>query len=74
MPEEDHHLDRLDRLRGRRIKHSELMPEAELDQVGLLHLLGCRTWTEAWSFVRQEVGPDFEEERRQQMWRSAVQI
>lgn len=45
-----------------------------LDQGDLCHLLHCRTWTEAWSSVRKEIGPDFEEVWRQQMWHSAVQI
>lgn len=74
MPEEDLDNARLDHLLDCRAKYNELMPEDESDQVGLNHLLGCRTWTEAWSSVREEIGPDFEEEWRQQMWHSAVQI
>lgn len=35
------------------------------DQTGLDHLLGCRTWQEAWAAVRAQIGPDFEEQRRQ---------
>lgn len=56
-------------------KHNELMLEEELDQLSLDRLLGeCRTWTEAWSSVREEIGPDFEEGWKELMWQSAVQI
>jgi len=43
------------------------------DQVGLDHILNCRTWREAWEDVRLHVGPDFEEGWRQKMWHAAVQ-
>jgi len=74
MPE--HNLDQvnLNHVLDGRYKYNKLMPEEEFDQVGLNHLLRCRTWTEAWSSVREEIGPDFEEEWRQQMWHSAVQL
>ena len=44
------------------------------DQVGLDHILGCRTWREAWKTVRHQIGPDFDEEWKQKMWHSAVQL
>jgi hypothetical protein len=44
------------------------------DQVGLNHILNCRTWREAWETVRHQIGPDFTEEWRQEMWHSAVQM
>ncbi len=43
------------------------------DQVGLNHILGCRTWREAWEGVRLSFGPDFEEDWRQDLWHAAVQ-
>ena len=58
---------------GNESKRNELMPDRDLDQVGLNHLLGCRTWTEAWSAVREEIGPEFIEEWKQKIWQSAVQ-
>ncbi|KAL8694131.1 MAG: hypothetical protein Q9218_001184 [Villophora microphyllina] len=53
---------------------NDLMPLRDQDQVGLDYLLACRTWTEAWQRVRLAIGPDFEEEWRQRMWESAVQV
>ena len=44
------------------------------NQVGLIHILKCRTWREAWETVRHQIGPDFDEEWRQEMWHSAVQM
>lgn len=44
------------------------------DQVGLDHLLNCRSWREAWEAVQHQIGPDFEDEWRQKMWHSAVQM
>ncbi|KAL9598568.1 MAG: hypothetical protein Q9219_004399 [cf. Caloplaca sp. 3 TL-2023] len=55
-------------------QQSNLMPEGEDDQVGLGYLLGCSTWTRAWEGVRRAIGPDFEDEWRQEMWHSAVQL
>jgi hypothetical protein len=46
----------------------------DLDQVRLNHILNCRTWREAWETVFRQIGPDFEWERRQEMWHSVVQI
>lgn len=43
------------------------------DQVGLNHILKCRTWREAWEDVRLRIGPDFDEEWRQKLWHAAVQ-
>ena len=43
------------------------------DQVGLNHILTCRTWREAWEGVRRQIGVDFEEEWRQTYWHAAVQ-
>lgn len=45
------------------------------DQLNLNHLLGgnCREWPEAWEGVRHQIGPDFAEAWRQNLWRSAVQ-
>lgn len=43
------------------------------DQVGLDHILNCRTWREAWEGVRLCIGPDFEDEWRQKLWHAAVQ-
>ncbi len=43
------------------------------DQVGLNHILRCRTWREAWETVRLQIGPDFDEGWRQKMWCSSVQ-
>lgn len=53
---------------------NDLMPERDGDQVGLDFLLSCRTWREAWERVRFAIGLDFEEDWRQEMWCSAVQI
>lgn len=44
------------------------------DQVGLNHILNCRTWREAWAAVRTHIGPDFDDQWRQDMWHSAVQM
>ena len=44
------------------------------DQIALHHLLHCRTWREAWRNVRRQIGDDFEEDWRQAMWVSAVQM
>ncbi|KAL8790088.1 MAG: hypothetical protein Q9213_000790 [Squamulea squamosa] len=49
--------------------NNELMPH----QVGLDHLLTCRTWTETWEKLRLEIGPDFDDVPRQIMWERAVQ-
>lgn len=43
------------------------------DQVGLNHILTCRTWREAWEKVRLSIAPDFEEGWRQKLWRAAVE-
>jgi hypothetical protein len=52
----------------------KIIAQLEPDQVGLNHILRCRTWREAWEAVRRQIGPDFDEEWRQQMWHSAVQM
>ena len=44
------------------------------DQGAMIHVLQCRTWTEAWERVRRDIGPDFEEKWRQELWMSIVQI
>jgi len=52
----------------------ETIYKIEDDQRRLNHILTCRTWCEAWEKVRLQVGPDFDEEWKQQMWESAVQL
>ncbi|KAL2063834.1 hypothetical protein VTL71DRAFT_4328 [Oculimacula yallundae] len=42
-------------------------------QVAMRHVLSCRRWTEAWEQVRQQVGGDFEDGWRQDMWKSYVE-
>ncbi|MCJ1456383.1 hypothetical protein MMC28_006744 [Mycoblastus sanguinarius] len=44
------------------------------DQEALRHILCCRRWCEAWDHVRHSIGPDFEEEWRQRLWHSAVEM
>jgi hypothetical protein len=44
------------------------------DQVAMQHILNCGRWTRPWDSVRREIGPDFEEEWRQKMWHSSVEI
>ncbi|KAE8448692.1 hypothetical protein EG329_008907 [Mollisiaceae sp. DMI_Dod_QoI] len=43
------------------------------DQIALQHILTCRRWREAWERARHQIGEDFEEEWRQDMWHSVVQ-
>ncbi|KAL8627526.1 hypothetical protein Q9189_006757, partial [Teloschistes chrysophthalmus] len=50
------------------------MPGNRTDQVGLHYLLPSDTWQEAWARALGAIGPDFEEEWRQRMCRSAVQL
>lgn len=42
-------------------------------QVAMRHVLLCRRWTEAWEEVRRQVGGDFEDGWRQDMWKSYVE-
>lgn len=51
-----------------------IISQIEDDQVRLYHILNCRTWREAWEAVWHQIGPDFDEQWRQQMWESAVQM
>ena len=44
------------------------------DLEALRHVLYCRTWREAWEAVRREIGPDFEEGWRQELWVNGVQL
>ncbi|KAL8642105.1 MAG: hypothetical protein Q9228_001163 [Teloschistes exilis] len=55
-------------------KGNGLMLENCRDQVALHYLLRCDTWKDAWERVLGAIGPHFEEEWRQSMWRSAVQL
>lgn len=43
------------------------------DQIALQHVLTCRRWRESWERVRHQIGEDFEEGWRQNIWHSAVQ-
>ncbi|PVH74447.1 hypothetical protein DL98DRAFT_30544 [Cadophora sp. DSE1049] len=45
----------------------------EHDQVAMRHVLLCRRWREAWEEVRRQVGGDFEDGWRQDMWKSFVE-
>lgn len=53
---------------------NKIFSQLEPDQVGLNHILHCRTWREAWEKVRRQIEPDFAQEGRQQVWHSAVQL
>jgi len=44
------------------------------DGLALYHVLNCRRWREAWQRIERQIGPDFEEEWRQEVWHQAVQL
>ncbi|KAH7383145.1 hypothetical protein BKA64DRAFT_178707 [Cadophora sp. MPI-SDFR-AT-0126] len=53
------------------VKLEDVGPEH--DQVALRHVFLCRRWREAWEEVRRQVGGDFEDGWRQDMWKSFVE-
>ncbi|KAG4416043.1 hypothetical protein IFR04_010806 [Cadophora malorum] len=53
------------------VRFKEDRPEP--DQVAMRHVLLCRRWREAWEEVRRQVGGDFEDGWRQDMWKSLVE-
>ncbi|KAL8766376.1 MAG: hypothetical protein Q9209_006846 [Squamulea sp. 1 TL-2023] len=45
-----------------------------IDQYSIRHILKSSKWKVAWEDVRKAIGPDFDDERRQRIWASAVQM
>ncbi|ORY70255.1 uncharacterized protein BCR38DRAFT_421544 [Pseudomassariella vexata] len=41
------------------------------DQVALSHILSCSRWTRLWDHVLEHIGPAFEEDWKQELWRNA---
>lgn len=66
-------FDAMDEPRQIQVANTDTARDLTADQVGLNHILKCRTWREAWEKVRLQLGVNFEDEWRQKMWHSAVQ-
>ncbi|KAL8860938.1 MAG: hypothetical protein Q9178_002693 [Gyalolechia marmorata] len=45
-----------------------------MDQYSIRHILKSRRWRTPWEQARKQCGPDFEDDRRQKIWVSAVQM
>ncbi|KAL8943995.1 MAG: hypothetical protein Q9216_000704 [Gyalolechia sp. 2 TL-2023] len=45
-----------------------------MDQYSIRHILKSSKWRKAWDEMREEIGPDFVDERRQRIWACAVQM
>lgn len=69
-PAEVDELTELERFNLATIDHAKGITA---DQVGLNHILTCRTWREAWEEVRFSIGLNFDEKWRQKLWHAAVQ-
>ncbi|KAG8532435.1 uncharacterized protein KY384_002312 [Bacidia gigantensis] len=50
----------------------EVMPR--MDQYGIRHILKSSTWGREWERVRDEVGPAFDDDVKQEIWENAVQM
>ena len=48
--------------------------EPRMDQYSIRHILKSKRWCAAWDEVRRACGGDFEDDRRQKIWVSAVQM
>ncbi|KAL9639098.1 MAG: hypothetical protein Q9204_001247 [Flavoplaca sp. TL-2023a] len=48
--------------------------EPRMDQYSIRHILKSRTWRTPWEAARKQCGPDFEDDRRQKIWMSAVHM
>lgn len=44
------------------------------DGLALYHILSTGRWLRPWEVIRRSIGPDFEEEWRQEVWLEAVQL
>ena len=46
--------------------------KVEGDQVALRYIVRCGRWKRMWRVVTDQIGPDFEDERRAKMWWNAI--